>query len=211
MLNRQPSGSDRGGVGPSRDRLGQEEFQRLLTGAEAGDESSFATLWRAFNPGLVRFLGGLAGRDDAADVASTVWLEVVQGLGRFEGDETGFRAWMFTIARRRLIDLRRAESRRPHRSMDHDEADRRVGPAADPSSLSEAASATDDAVALIGSLPPDQAEVLLLRVVADLDVATVAKMIGKRPGTVRVLAHRGLRRLAEILEPDEISGADVTE
>ena len=205
--------SDRGPVGLPRDRIGEDEFQRLLSGAQGGNEACFAALWRSFNPGLVRFLSGLAGRDDAADVASTVWLEVVRGLERFEGDESGFRAWLFTIARRRLIDLRRAGRRRPQRSIEHDEADRRVGSAADPSSLSEAARSTDDAIALIGSLPPDQAEVLLLRVVADLDVATVAKMIGKRPGTVRVLAHRGLRRLAEVLEGEKSqnSGVDVTD
>jgi RNA polymerase sigma-70 factor, ECF subfamily len=59
---------------------------------------------------------------------------------------------------------------------------------------------TDAAVALIGNLPEDQAEVLLLRIVADLDVATVAEILGKRPGTVRVLAHRWLKRLAQQLE-----------
>jgi RNA polymerase sigma-70 factor (ECF subfamily) len=46
--------------------------------------------------------------------------------------------------------------------------------------------------------------VVLLRVVAGLDVADVADVLGKRPGTVRVLAHRGLRRLAELIPP----GAD---
>ena len=54
-------------------------------------------------------------------------------------------------------------------------------------------------MALIATLPPDQAEVIMVRVVAGLDVAEVARMLGKRPGTVRVLAHRGLRRLAERL------------
>ena len=70
---------------------------------------------------------------------------------------------------------------------------------------------TEQAVALIGSLPVDQAEVLLLRVVADLDVATVAAILGKRPGAVRVLAHRGLRRLAERLDASTVGGLSVTE
>ena len=55
---------------------------------------------------------------------------------------------------------------------------------------------TEAAQALIGTLPHDQAEVVLLRVVAGLDVKMVAHIVGKRPGTVRVLAHRGLRKLA---------------
>jgi RNA polymerase sigma-70 factor, ECF subfamily len=199
-------------VEPSRYEVAEDGFPSRLAGAQAGDEASFAALWRSFNPPLVRFLGGMADPDDAADVASTVWLEVVQGLGRFRGDENGFRAWIFTIARRRTIDLRRAGRRRPQRTLDRDDdADRRVGPAPDPASLIETRSATDDAVALIGSLPPDQAEVLLLRVVADLDVATVAHMLGKRPGNVRVLAHRGLRKLAELLEAERSADGAVTE
>ena len=46
-------------------------------------------------------------------------------------------------------------------------------------------------------LPPDQAEAVLLRVVADLSVTEVAAILGRREGTIRVLVHRGLRRLAE--------------
>jgi RNA polymerase sigma-70 factor (ECF subfamily) len=53
---------------------------------------------------------------------------------------------------------------------------------------------------LVAELPPDQAEVVALRVVGGLEVAEVAKIVGKRPGTVRVLAHRGLRRLAGRVE-----------
>ncbi len=49
---------------------------------------------------------------------------------------------------------------------------------------------------LIASLPPDQAEIIMLRVVAGLDAREVARMVGKSPGAVRVAAHRGLRRLA---------------
>src|SRR6266511_3291378 len=62
--------------------------------------------------------------------------------------------------------------------------------------------ATRAARALIAELPPDQAEVVTLRVVAGLDVAQVAEIVGKRAGAVRVLAHRGLRRLAERLGAD---------
>jgi RNA polymerase sigma-70 factor, ECF subfamily len=186
------------------------EFQDVVEAARAGDEAAFATLWRAFDPPLMRYLTTLADREDAAEVGATVWLEVVRGLERFTGDEAGFRGWLFTMARRRLIDLRRARRRRPERSSEHDEADRRPGVAPDPADVVEGAFSTEEALALIGSLPPDQAEVLLLRVVADLDVATVAAMIGKRPGTVRVLAHRGLRKLATQLGVDGNVATDVT-
>jgi RNA polymerase sigma-70 factor (ECF subfamily) len=58
---------------------------------------------------------------------------------------------------------------------------------------------TQAAIALVSELPRLQAEVILLRVLAGLDTGAVARLLGRSPGAVRVAAHRGLRRLAEIL------------
>jgi RNA polymerase sigma-70 factor (ECF subfamily) len=66
-------------------------------------------------------------------------------------------------------------------------------------------SATRAALALVAELPPDQAEVVALRVLGDLEVAEVARIVGKRPGAVRVLAHRGLRRLAKRMQAAELA------
>lgn len=53
--------------------------------------------------------------------------------------------------------------------------------------------------------PPDQAEVVLLRVVAGLSVEQVAKILGKSAGSVRVAQHRALRRLAAIWEQKPVT------
>jgi len=66
---------------------------------------------------------------------------------------------------------------------------------------------TRAALALVAELPADQAEVVALRVLGGLEVAEVARIVGKRPGTVRVLAHRGLRRLARRVEAAGLAGA----
>ena len=55
---------------------------------------------------------------------------------------------------------------------------------------------TEWAIGLIRALPANQAEAVMLRVVAGLDVADTAQVLGKRAGAVRVAAMRGLRRLA---------------
>src|SRR6266540_4328834 len=60
--------------------------------------------------------------------------------------------------------------------------------------------AAERALAVIGTLPRNQAEAVLLRVVVGLDVAGTAKVLGKRPGAARVAALGGLRRLAEHAE-----------
>jgi RNA polymerase sigma-70 factor (ECF subfamily) len=186
-----------------------DEFQRLLSRAGDGDQDAFGDLWQLHNPPLVRVLRAMAGPAQAEDLASTVWVDVLRSLDRFRGTEDGFRGWLFTIARRRLIDLRRSEARRPQVPMD--DIAERAGDAPDPASRAADREATDRALALIATLPPDQAEVVLLRVVAGLDVAQVAQVVGRRPGTVRVMAHRGLRRLAEDLaaRSDVLDGGGV--
>ena len=66
------------------------------------------------------------------------------------------------------------------------------------------AMATRAALEWIGSLPRDQAEAVLLRVVIGLDAASAGRVLGKRPGAVRTAAYRGLRRLAASLDDDAL-------
>ena len=46
-------------------------------------------------------------------------------------------------------------------------------------------------------LPPDQAEVVLLRVLGELEVEQVADIVGKSKGAVRIAQHRALQRLQQ--------------
>jgi RNA polymerase sigma-70 factor (ECF subfamily) len=172
-------------------------FDSVLAAARGGDESAFAALWRDVNPALLRYLR-LVAPNWAEDVAAEAWLEVAVGLDRFAGAESGFRAWVFTVARQRAVDAARYAARRPAQPVPVDVLVDRAGPD-DPADTVVEASSTRDALALIAELPRDQAEVVALRVIAGLDVARVAEIVGKRPGTVRVLAHRGLQRLAQRL------------
>ncbi len=175
-------------------------FEVVVAAAADGDEQAFAILWRELQPALLRYLRVVA-PGASEDLASEAWLEVARGLSRFRGDETGFRSWLFTVARHRMVDWRRREARHPSTPVPPEAVPERPGPgdAADP--VLEALS-TRAALALVAELPPDQAEVVTLRVVAGLDVAEVAAVVGKRAGAVRVLSHRGLRRLAELLGED---------
>jgi RNA polymerase sigma-70 factor, ECF subfamily len=154
-------------------------------------------LWRTLHPSLLRYLR-VRGDHHPEDVAAETWLQVARGLARFEGDVAAFRAWLFTIARNRATDEGRARARRPAQVL---MADPHLGvrSPAEPSAedLADENAATERALQLVGTLPPLQAEVVLLRVVAGLDVADVAAILGRPPGTVRVMVHRALRSLAE--------------
>jgi RNA polymerase sigma-70 factor, ECF subfamily len=183
----------------------EASFEELVSRARSGDEGAYAVLWRRFNAPLLRYLRVMARDDDAEDLASATWLEIVRGLDRFDGDEDAFRARLFTTARHRFLDARRNQARRPAVVAGPDDVPyvHYADFAADPQFVVDAADATRAALALIATLPPDQGEVVALRVIAGFPVETVARIVGKRPGTVRVLTHRGLRRLAAMM-PAEI-------
>ena len=174
-------------------------FPELLAAAQGGDEQAFAVLWRDLQPAVLRYFRVAAG-EAAEDLAADTWVSVIRRLGRFRGDEPAFRAWVFTVARHRAIDWHRQAARRPTSSVPAEQLAERPAPDDPVASRCWRRQSTRAALALLAELPPDQAEVVALRVLGGLEVAEVARIVGKRPGTVRVLAHRGLRRLAKRLE-----------
>ncbi|MFC8271972.1 RNA polymerase sigma factor [Streptomyces sp. NPDC057271] len=177
------------------------ELGILVERAQRGDEDAFAGAYRLVHPGLLGYVRGLVG-EDAEDVASEAWLEIARDLGRFRGDGVGFRGWTAAIARHRALDHLRRQRRRPPTSL----LERDVWEL--PGGLDTADAAlerlsTQEALALVRTLPRDQAEAVLLRVVVGLDGPAAARVLGKRPGAVRTAGHRGLRRLAGLLAAAE--------
>lgn len=174
-----------------------DDFAWVLAEAQSGDDEQFAVLWRDANPALLRYLRVLA-PENAEDIAAETWVHVVKRLPRFVGDETAWRAWLFTTARRRLIDQARLRKRQPAEPLEDIEA-AEVPRSPDAAQIALDNLATEAAIALLSQLPAAQAEVILLRVVAGLDTEAVADLLGKTPGNIRVMAHRGLKRLEELL------------
>ncbi|MGW2252127.1 RNA polymerase sigma factor [Kitasatospora sp. NPDC001660] len=182
-----------------------------MRAAQGGDEEAFRLLFRTVQPGLLRYLRVLVGgrpedAQDAEDIASEAWLQIARDLGGFSGDGDGFRGWAATIARNRALDHLRARRRRPVADLPFEYlAELSAGD--DTAGAALARVGTADALALISRLPRDQAEAVLLRVVMELDAESAAQVLGKRAGTVRMAAHRGLRRLAKLLEQSFGPGA----
>ncbi|PZG18499.1 RNA polymerase subunit sigma-70 [Micromonospora craterilacus] len=172
------------------------ELSRAVEAAQAGDEEAFRFLYRSLQPGLLRYLTALVGAD-AEDVASETWLQVARDLPNFTGGE--FRAWAVTIARNRAMDHLRRQRRRPALSVPVQELSELAGDA-DTAERAGETIGTEAALAMIASLPPREAEAVLLRAVVGLDAETAGRVLGRRAGAVRTAAHRGLRRLAVLLD-----------
>ncbi|MGB3442034.1 MAG: RNA polymerase sigma factor [Actinophytocola sp.] len=176
------------------------DLSAAVRAARDGNEAAFRQLYREVQPGLLRYLRGLVGGEDAEDLASETWLQIARDLRTFRDDGPGgFRGWAATIARHRALDHVRRMQRRPAPGLSMDA----LVDLADRNDTEEQAitlAATNATIELIATLPRDQAEAVLLRVVMGLDARAAAAVMGKRPGAVRTAVWRGLRKLGERLD-----------
>lgn len=179
--------------------LSPVHFPEIIVAARSGETWAAEALFIDLQPRLLRFLRSAEPRQ-ADDLAGEVWLAIARGLHDFSGDLAAFRAWAFSIARRRLADFRRTAVRRATDPVDDaafaGHADLHTDVSGDVLSSLSAQGAVDFIVA---SLVPDQAEVLLLRVLGDLDADQVGEVMGRSANWVRVTQHRALARLADLL------------
>jgi len=173
-------------------------LEAALVAAQRGDPDAFRLLYRDTQPRLLRYLHALTG-DDAEDIASETWLHIARDLHTFHGNHDAFRGWAATIARHRALDHLRRHTRRPPAIPVPAEDLAGLAAADDTASTAIDTLTTTAAIRLIATLPPDQAEAVLLRAVLGLDATRAAAVLGKRPGAVRTAAHRGLRTLARHL------------
>jgi RNA polymerase sigma-70 factor (ECF subfamily) len=164
----------------------------------SGDDEAFRTVYRALQPPLLRYLTVLVGVADAEDVASEAWAQAFRDLDRFSGGADGFRGWVTTIGRNRALDHLRRNSRRPVSDQSVDDL-LDLPDSVDVELDTIGRVGSEAAVALIASLPREQAEAIMLRTVLGFDAPTAARILGKRPGAVRAAAHRGLKQLAKRL------------
>lgn len=151
--------------------------------------TSAAEAYRSLAPAVLGYLRAQRA-PEPEDILGEVFLQVARDLPRFRGDDGALRRWVFSIAHNRMLDARRRDGRRPRM------ADREVPeqPAAPGPELLD-----PDLVAALAQLTPDQREVVVLRFVADLPLADVAKITHRRIGAVKAMQHRALEVLQQRL------------
>jgi RNA polymerase sigma factor (sigma-70 family) len=172
-------------------------FDDVLTAAQTGAAWAFEVLYRDLAPSVTGYLR-LHRAVEPDDLASETFIGVFTGLNGFTGDEAALRAWVFTIAHRRLVDDWRRRSRRPQVSDDPGDLTELCGGDVEDDALAGFGTATVQQ--LCAELPDDQRSVLLMRILADLTVEQVAHAMGRSVGAVKALQRRGLRTLRDRLE-----------
>ena len=172
-------------------------FDDVLTAAQAGAGWAFEVLYRDLAPSVTGYLR-LHRAVEPDDLASETFIGVFTGLSGFSGDEAALRAWVFTIAHRRLVDDWRKRSRRPQVADDPGDLTELYGGDVEDDALTGLG--TETVQRLCAELPDDQRSVLLLRILADLTIEQVAHAMDRSVGATKALQRRGLRTLRTRLE-----------
>jgi len=166
-------------------------------------------LYRDLAPSILRYFRAYS-TENAEDLLGEVFLQVVRDLPDFSGSEGQFRAWVFTIARRRLVDEWRRQGRR-REVLCRDDPRLTAGQPL-------AATGPDEIVhdvlrrlseqrvsVVLARLTPAQRDVLFLRIIAELSIAETAQVLGNTPGGVKALQVRGLEAIRRAFPEEAVS------
>ncbi len=162
------------------------------------DPDAFSALYRRYLPRVYRYLFiRLGNSQDAKDITSKVFTEVLEGLINQRYRENGkFAVWLFTIARRRLIDFYR---QRPAVSL---EKAALFDP--DPFDQIKFSDNKTRLKELLSRLDEDKQELIRLRFAGGLSFAEIASLEGKSEPAVKMMTHRIIYWLRENWEDKNV-------
>jgi RNA polymerase sigma-70 factor (ECF subfamily) len=168
----------------------------LLARWRAGDERAATELVHRHAPALARFVASLGERTEVDELVQDTFVRAFQALAGFRA-ESALRTWLFTIARRLVLDRRRAASRRRAREVDVD-ADALVEHTALDAVVADETEARLRRA--VDRLTPTQREVFTLRVAEGLSYKEIAAVAGTTEGAARVHYHNALRAVKEFVD-----------
>lgn len=178
-------------------------FESVLQAARLGADWAWTAIYRDLAPDVLRYVR-VQGASEPEDVLGEAFLSVVRRLENFEGGESEFRAWVFTIARNSLIDAWRRDGRRP---VDYVAPDT-LPPVGETSSAEEDVlrrDSYDRVVATLSRLSAQQREVVFLRLVVGLSIEETARVLSNTTGAVKSLQSRGLAAIRREISKEAVS------
>ena len=189
------------GTGGKQKRVSRVDLTAAdLMGARRREPAAVTRIYTAYAPALFRFFMAAVGdRPTAEDLTGDVFKSAIEDLPRFRGPVEALGGWLFRIAHYDLSDYRRRQARRLVQPLDDLLEEASLAGAMDPEELALDRVEGDRVLAALRQLTPDQREVLLLRLVADLTAPEVARILNKSTDAVKALQHRGLASLARLL------------
>lgn len=160
-----------------------------------------ATAHRRYYANLYRYVRNRTrNREDAEDLTQSVFTEAVCGLERAAAESDSTLAWLYTVAKRRLIDEQRRRDRAPAELISLDAARLTQHPASN-----YGLDLANTLARAIAALPTDQQRVVVLKLVEGRRFAEVARELGVSEQACRARLSRALRALRRHLEEEGIT------
>ncbi len=176
-----------------------EEWQ-LVQRAQALDEVALASLYSTYYPRIYNYAFLQLGDIQAAeDLASEVMLKLLESIKRYRFRGTPFSAWVFRIARNRLIDLHRRRKRRGEVNLAEPLASMQIGP----QTLAERALDRGQLQLALKYLTDEQRQVIVLKFIEGFDNASVARILRRSEGAIKSLQHRALNSLRRVMAGED--------
>ena len=180
---------------PGTDGPSDSELIRQWRG---GDGTAATKLVERHAPALARFVAGEGEHDGVDEVVQDTFVRAFGAIDTFRGD-SAFRTWLFTIARRLVLDRRRSERRsRVVASVEEGDAVTTFD-ALDTMVADESMVRVRQAVA---ALSQKQREVFTLRLEQGLSYREIAELVGSTEGAARVHYHNAMRAVKEFLDDE---------
>ena len=169
----------------------------LVDAAREGDEAALSELYNLYLPRIYRYILARTGNTyDAEDLAEEVFMRMLAAIERFEWREVPFSAWLFRIAHNAVISQRRRDGARgPSAPLSESLPVNSLGP----EELVEKRMALNEIMQAVETLPDAQRQVISLRFAAGLSVAETARVMNKGEGNVKVIQHKAIVKLREMM------------
>ena len=173
------------------------EENRLVEMAVAGNSEAFGKLYDMHVDRIYRHIRYRVNSNaDAEDLTQQVFIKAWQAIGRYKQTRSPFFAWLVTISHNTVIDFYRSRKQEVPLEFDMPAGQ----PLNNPALAAEAADSEENVRRAIQKLHGDQQQVLLMRFIEDFSYKEIAEALGKSEGAIRVILHRGLGKLKNIME-----------
>lgn len=170
---------------------------QLLERAREYDAQALAEIYDRYAEPIYRYLYRYVGdAAQAEDLASEVFLRLLQVLGTYRAPRDRLQGWLYRVAHNLAMDSFRQASKGATLSLDEG----LVAAGDSPPSIVEKRQDQQQLRMAISQLTPDQQQVILLRFGEGFKIAEVSRLMGKSEGAVKVLQHRAVKRLRKLLD-----------
>jgi len=170
-------------------------IETLINRAKEGESDAVTQLYELHVDQLYRYIAYRVPVEDAEDITSDVFINMVQSLPSFTYTGAPFESWLYRIASARIADYYRKNKRRKHVELDEQYKSNHPQPEEMLISEQEQAQIRDK----LKNLSEDQQTLLILRFVERKSHEDVAQVLGKSVTAVKTMQHRALKRLAQLM------------